>query len=126
MMTLWLIQPASPEIAGGSPLFDFFKVMFVLAGIVVLAWAGLRVWLPKIGGLRTLRSDLIEVVARQPLEARKTLYVVRAGSRRLLLAASGETVTLLQELPEEAVPDQPAPAAGGFAHRLRKLRAAGQ
>lgn len=126
MMALWLMQQTSPDFPGGSPLFDFFKVMFVLAGIVVLAWAGLRLWLPKIGGLRTLRADLIEVVARQPLEARKTLYVVRAGSQHLLLASSGDTLTLLRELPADAVPDQVTPAAGGFSQRLRRLRGEGQ
>jgi flagellar biogenesis protein FliO len=81
-----------------SPMLDFLRVMAILGGIVALAWAGLRFLLPKVGGLRTMRGDLIEVVARQPLEARKTLYVVRAGSRHLLLASSGDAVTLLQEV----------------------------
>jgi flagellar biogenesis protein FliO len=81
-----------------SPLLDFVKVMAILGGIVALAFAGLKYVLPKVGGVRALRNDLIEVIARQPLEARKTLYVVRAGSRHLLLASSGDAVTVLSDL----------------------------
>jgi flagellar biogenesis protein FliO len=85
-----------------SPLLDFVKVMAILGGIVALAFAGLRYVLPKVGGVRALRNDLIEVIARQPLEARKTLYVVRAGSRHLLLASSGDAVTVLSEVESSA------------------------
>ena len=67
--------------AGSSGVFEILKVLLMLGGVVALAWAMLRFWLPKVGGLRAMRGDLIEVVARQPLEARKTLYVVRAGSQ---------------------------------------------
>ncbi len=81
-----------------SPVLDFVKVMAILGGIVALAFAGLKYVLPKVGGVRALRNDLIEVIARQPLEARKTLYVVRAGSRHLLLASSGDAVTVLSDL----------------------------
>jgi flagellar biogenesis protein FliO len=86
-----------------SPLLDFVKVMAILGGIVALAFAGLRYVLPKVGGVRALRNDLIEVIARQPLEARKTLYVVRAGSRHLLLASSGDAVTVLSEVESSAM-----------------------
>lgn len=98
-----------------SPILDFVKVMAILAGIMALAWAGLKYLLPKVGGLRALRTDLIEVIARQPLEARKTLYVVRAGSRHLLLASSGDSVTLLRELEGES-----------FSQKLREVRAESQ
>jgi flagellar biogenesis protein FliO len=81
-----------------SPLLDFVKVMAILGGIMALAWAGLKYFLPKVTGVRALRNDLIEVLARQPLEARKTLYVVRAGSRQLLLASSGDALTVLSDL----------------------------
>ena len=111
--------------AGSSGVFEMFKVLLMLGGVLVLAWAGLRFWLPKMGGLHGLRSDLIEVVARQSIEARKTLYVVRAGSRHLLLAASEQGVHFLQEV--EVDPAAPAPPpAGGFAQRLRNLGGQGQ
>jgi flagellar biogenesis protein FliO len=86
-----------------SPLLDFVKVMAILGGIVALAFAGLKYVLPKVGCVRALRNDLIEVIARQPLEARKTLYVVRAGSRHLLLASSGDAVTVLSEVESSAM-----------------------
>lgn len=89
-----------------SPLLDFVKVMAILGGIMALAWAGLKYFLPRVAGVRALRNDLIEVIARQPLEARKTLYVVRAGSRHLLLASSGDAVTVLSDL--ESTTTRPA------------------
>ena len=95
-----------------SPILDFVKVMTILGGIVALAWAGLKFLLPKLAGVRALRGDLIEVIARQPLEARKTLYVVRAGSRRLLLASSGDSLTLLHDLDSESP---------SFAQKLRQV-----
>ena len=125
-MALLLLQQSPPDLGGGSPLYDFVKVMSVLAGIVVLAWVGLKMWLPKLGGMRAVRSGLIEVIARQPLEARKTLYVVRAGSQHLLLASSGDSITLLREIPPDGVPEPPAQPPAGFSDRLRKLRGEGQ
>jgi flagellar biogenesis protein FliO len=125
MTMLWLAS-AVPDVSGGSSLLDFIKVTVVLSGIVLLAWAGLKLWLPKIAGIRPLRTDLIEVVARQPLEARKTLYVVRAGSQHLLLASSGDAVTLLREVPIDIASGETVPATAGFAQKLRQLRSQGQ
>lgn len=114
------------EFAPGSPVLDFLKVMLVLGGILTVAWAGLRYMLPKVSGMRALRTDLIEVVARQPLEARKTLYVVRAGSQHLLLASSGDAVTLLREVSIDPATAPPAAPSQGFGQTLRNLRGENQ
>jgi flagellar biogenesis protein FliO len=50
------------------------------------------------GRLGGRRGDLLEVIARQPLEPRRSLYVVRAGRRRLLVGTSELGVTMLTEL----------------------------
>jgi flagellar biogenesis protein FliO len=105
--------------AGSSGALDILKVLFMLAGVLVLAWAGLRFWLPRVGGFKQVRTDLIEVVARQSLEARKTLYIVRAGGRHLLLASSEQGVHLLQEVAVDPAAPQPVPAVRSFADRLR-------
>ena len=112
----------NPDLSAGSGgVFEMFKVLLMLGGVLALAWAGLRFWLPRMGGLRGMRTDLIEVVARQSIEARKTLYIVRAGSSHLLLAASEQGVHLLQEVAIDPAAPAPPPPAGGFAERLRQL-----
>lgn len=80
---------------GDNPIFDFLKVMFVLAGVLALAWGGLRWGLPRF--IAPVTNGPIQVVARQALEPRKTLYLVRTGGRELLLAASESGVSLLKE-----------------------------
>ncbi len=80
---------------GDNPIFDFLKVMTVLAGVLALAWAGLRWGLPRF--VAPASSGPIQIVARQSLEPRKTLYIVRTGGRDLLLAASESGVSVLRE-----------------------------
>ncbi len=44
------------------------------------------------------QSGHIEIIARQTLEPRKTLYLIRAGKSTLLLASSADTIQLLAAL----------------------------
>ena len=103
----------------GSPLFDFVKTMAMLAGILMLAWAALRFWMPKLPFARMQQQQgVIEVIAKQPLEARKMLYVVRAGKTNLLIATSDSGVAFLQQIELEELPM----ASPNFAQRLRVLK----
>lgn len=105
----------------GSPLFDFLKTMAVLSGILALTWAALRWWLPKLTGI-VKGGGTIDIIARQALEPRKTLYVVRVGRATLLIAAAGETVTLLDHV--ELNPSAEPVPAPGFAEQLKAWREA--
>lgn len=80
---------------GDGMWLDFLRVTLVLAGVLTLAWAGLRWGLPRFVG--PVAKGPIEVIARQSLEPRKTLYLVRTGGREMLLAASENGVALLRE-----------------------------
>jgi flagellar biosynthetic protein FliO len=80
---------------GETPLLDFLRVMTVLAGVLALAWAGLRWGLPRF--IAQQGKGPIEVVARQSLDPKKTLFIVRAGGREMLLAASDAGVSVLRE-----------------------------
>jgi flagellar biogenesis protein FliO len=68
----------------------------LLAVIGVLAVAAVK--LLGAGRMGRRRGDLLEVIARQPLEPRRSLYVVRAGTRTLLVGTSELGVTMLTEL----------------------------
>lgn len=106
----------------GSPLFDFVKTMAVLSGILLLAWSALRFLLPKLSPGRTAQQNAIEVLARHPLEPRKTLYVVRAGKTKMLIAAAGDHVTFLKEVELEAAETPGADSEKTFAQRLWLLK----
>jgi flagellar biogenesis protein FliO len=110
----------------GSPLFDFIRIMAILGGILLLAWTGVRSWLaPRLPGGAALRQGAVQVVARQQLDPRNTLYVVRVGEDQLLLSASDTAgVTLLREVRIETPVAEASSAqpSMSFAAALRKLQ----
>jgi flagellar biogenesis protein FliO len=93
------IDPSfAPSSAYGELLVSSLAVVAV---ICVLAFVVVRLWGRGglgLGGARRKRGGLLEVIARQPLEPRRSLYVVRAGTRTLLVGTSELGVTLLTEL----------------------------
>ena len=80
-----------------SEIIEYLKVIAILAVVIVFAFLALRLWLPKLTGIRGTAGPL-NVACRLTLEPRKTLYVVRAGSDYVLLAASDSGVQFLTSL----------------------------
>jgi flagellar biogenesis protein FliO len=81
-------------------LFEMLRTLLALAGVCVFAWVVLRMLARRGVGRRFVEKGApVEVVQRVPLDARRALYVVRAG-KRLLLVGMGETgaPTLVTEL----------------------------
>lgn len=81
-----------------AEILEYFKVVGTLAVVVVAAFVGLRFWLPRLAGLGGNSSGPMQVVWRLSLEPRKMLYIVRAGSDYVLVAASDAGVQLLTSL----------------------------
>jgi flagellar biogenesis protein FliO len=81
---LLLLQAAPP--AADSYLADFLRTLLALAGVCGVAWFGLRS-LARRGyrGADKASATAVRVLARVPLETRKSLYLVRAGERVLLI-----------------------------------------
>jgi hypothetical protein len=79
-------------------ILEYMKVIGILAAIVVLAFVALRLWLPKLTGIRETVAGPMEIACRLALEPRKTLYVVRAGSAYVMVAASDTGVQFLASL----------------------------
>ena len=72
-------------------VFEMLRTLLALAGVCVLAWAVLRMLAKRgIGQPFAGKGDLVQVLQRVPLDARRALYVVRAG-KRLLLVGVGES-----------------------------------
>ena len=96
-------------------LADYLKLMLVLAGIVALAYATLRFWLPKLSGFQGQPKGPgqlpIQVVARLPLEPRKNLYIIKAGAEYLLVGTAENSVHMISALQPEALDGYAAAAA---------------
>ncbi|MCA9528566.1 MAG: flagellar biosynthetic protein FliO [Myxococcales bacterium] len=77
-----------------------------LVAVCLLAWVLLR-WAARLGWGRAPRGGRVEVLERVPLDARRSLFVVRAGHRTLLVGVGdGAAPSLLGELDAAgAVPD---------------------
>jgi hypothetical protein len=129
-MTILTAADAIPAGIGSvsDEIFEYLKLVATLVVVLALAVFVLRGWTSRLTGASTARTGPLQVICRMNLEPRKTLYIVRAGSGYLLLAASEAGVELLTELDgaelEAAIPERPGRLAGGlgFPALLRSLR----
>jgi flagellar biogenesis protein FliO len=98
MTMLWLQMTPSPAdqlTSMNSLIVQYIQVLLVLAGVLVLAWVTLRVGLPRMLGIRSSVGGPIQVLARYPLEPKKTLYLVKTFSQVFLIATSESQVEFL-------------------------------
>jgi flagellar biogenesis protein FliO len=87
---------------------DYARLMLVLGGILIVAFLGVRYWLPRMaGGLRAVSSGPIQVLAQFSLEPRRTLYVVRSGRSTMLLGSSESGVQFMTALDPADFPETP-------------------
>jgi len=108
MILLWLsAAPGAAENAADqltsihSQVWQYAEVLLALGGVLVLAYVVLKVGLPRMFGLRIASGGPIQVLARYPLEPRKTLYLVKAGTQVFLMATSENQVTYLTAIAAE-------------------------
>jgi flagellar biogenesis protein FliO len=106
MAALWLLQTAgtSTEISAlHSDVYEYLKLFLVFGLVLVCVLVVLRLWFPRMSGLRQSSSGPILVVARYPLEAKKNLYIVQAAGSYFLLGTSEAGVHYLTPLEAAAV-----------------------
>ena len=96
-------QPAPlPDAGGGYGLF-LLQTLLILTAVCVLAWLVLRFGVKRLYA-STSATGPLRVVARLPLEPRRTVYIVEAAGKTLLVGASeAGPLTVLAELDERAV-----------------------
>jgi flagellar biosynthetic protein FliO len=111
--------------AAGVPGVGWGSVMLSLAslGVVCLvAWGALRLLAGRGVGKA---SGAVKVLARCPLEPRRSVYVIEAAGRSFLIGVGEGPMTVLAELDGEKLKSAiPAPASPRFAEVL--ARALGQ
>jgi flagellar protein FliO/FliZ len=103
-----------------SPIGDYL-VESLVALFVIVALGALLVYAARRTGLGFARGlGSIELLARVPLEPRRSIYVVRVVDQVLILGASEGGITKLGELPESAIAALRAPQpSAGFAEALK-------
>lgn len=107
---------------------EIVRVLFILAGVVLLAYVAVRYWLPRVSGLRNPESSPIQILARTPLEPKKAIYLLKVGSEILLVGTSENHLHFLKTLdPENARPflesvPMPVPDARKFQGVLQELK----
>lgn len=124
---------STPAPSGSSIVGQVLNTVLALAlvlGIAYVVLLGIKKYYQgdfrgKLGQVfhRETAPSLIQVVEQTPLGPGRTLYVVRVGSRTLLLAAAGPQVQLLSDLTESAppAPTQDARDGEAFAAQLARL-----
>src|SRR2546421_13050879 len=77
--------------------------LLVLGGVCVAAYVAVRVFGRLLATGRTRGAHLLDVVARVPLEPRRSLYVVEVAGKTLLVGTSEMGLAVLSELDGEEV-----------------------
>ena len=108
-MTVWLtclLQAANPAEELGSvtgQALELVRVLFILAAVILLAYVAVRHWVPRLTGMKNLGSGPIQVLARTPLEPKKSLYLLKVGPEVLLVGTSENHLHFLKALEPETV-----------------------
>lgn len=114
--------PPSAELpADPSPFLDLAVTLLAFLAVILLAWLGAR-WLlrrlygPGAGGGR------VRVLERVPLEPRRTLYLVEAGEKLLLVGVTEHDIRVLGEFKRDELPAPPPVERRTFLDVLRSAR----
>ena len=92
-------EPAPVAPAGYGALL--FQTMLVLAGVCALAFVSLRWGLRRFVSADGRDHGAMQVVARLPVEPRRSVLVVKVGARHLILGSSEAGFQALGELDDD-------------------------
>src|SRR5690349_20544480 len=119
------MAPGAPATDVGSGYGEMLVgSLLVLALVCVAAWLIVRVCARRFWGGRG-RGGVLDVIARVPLEPRRSLYVVEVAGKTLLVGTSEMGMSVLSELDGEVLRADLAerPAARSFADAIRAVLA---
>lgn len=124
-------MPGNGAAAGASYGDLLVTSLLVLGAVCVAAYVAVRVFGRLLATSRARGTHLLDVVARVPLEPRRSLYVVEVAGKTLLVGTSEMGLSVLSELDGSEVKSR-VQAQQSFADLVRaawtrrKTRAAGQ
>ena len=106
------MQGAAPSGGGGYGEL-LTSSLIVLVVVCVLAFVVVRLARRYLGAPRG-SAGLLDVIARVPLEPRRSLYVVEVAGKALLVGTSEMGLTVLTELDRDQVRARPVVERRGF------------
>jgi flagellar biogenesis protein FliO len=109
----------SGDAAGGSYGDLLVTSLIVLVVVCVAAFVAVRVFGRLLAGGRARGAHLLDVVARVPLEPRRSLYVVAVAGKTLLVGTSEMGLSVLSELDAAEVKARVVPRTS-FADLVRQ------
>lgn len=101
MIPLLLTQSA-PELSEISYGWMFAKMMVAMIVIIALALVTIKYALPKMMRLRQNPNSRIKVLDYQPLEPRKSIYIVEIDKRRVAIGVTEHGIQPICELEDKA------------------------
>jgi len=96
-------MPGDGAAAGASYGDLLVTSLVVLAAVCVAAFVAVRVFGRLLATGRARGAHLLDVVARVPLEPRRSLYVVAVAGKTLLVGTSEMGLSVLSELDSQEV-----------------------
>jgi flagellar biosynthetic protein FliO len=126
LLALLQDTPPPPSDPGGGYGWFLFETLIILAAVCALAWivirVGVRKLYPQSAGAFG-KEGALRIVARLPLEPRRSVYILEAAGKTLLVGVSeGGPMTTLAELDPAAVAELVAntPKPKTFLELLRR------
>lgn len=110
MGTVVLQQAVAVQHAAGAPSWlelgsDVLRTAFALGFVCALAWVALRFLAARGLGKTPRQSPRMELVERLPLDAQRSLVIVRVEQRRLLVGVGpGASPSFVTELESSHAP----------------------
>jgi flagellar biosynthetic protein FliO len=92
-----------------------------LALVCLVAWGALRLLAGRGPGGASRASGAIRVLARCPLEPRRSVYVIEAAGRCLLVGVGDGPMAVLAELDAAKLPPAPLPGRPRFGDVLARV-----
>lgn len=133
LLTVWLAPTALADGEESTPAITadiwpaLTKLVIALAFILVIIYAS--VWLMKRFSLGKLagNSELISIVERRHLAPKQAVYLLKVGSKHLLVGSSEAGITRIADIDESAIAEKAptpgnAPATSTFNRVLRQAR----
>ncbi|MBI5501581.1 MAG: flagellar biosynthetic protein FliO [Deltaproteobacteria bacterium] len=115
-------SPSPPSLpAEPYPFLDLLVTLLVFLAVILAAWLAARWLMRRMYGPQASPGGRIRVVERVPLEPRRTLYLVEAGEKLLLIGSTDHDVRVLAEFGREQLPAPPASERRSFLDALRAV-----
>ena len=101
------------------PFLDLAVTLLVFLIVILGAWLAARWLMRRMYGPQASAGGRLRVVERVPLEPRRTLYLVEAGEKLLLIGSTDHDVRVLAEFTREQLPAPATPERRSFLDALR-------